>query len=49
MEIWRVSKEFEFESRDLEERLIAQMLFSRTFISSVVTIYDSYYKKVQAK
>lgn len=45
MEIWRVSKEFEFESRDLEERLIAQMLFSRTFISSVVTIYDSYYKK----
>ncbi len=45
MEMWRVSKEFSFESRDLEERLIAQMLFSRTFISSVATIYDSYYKK----
>lgn len=45
LEIWRISKEFSFESRDLEERLIAQMLFSRTFVSSVSTIYDAYYKK----
>lgn len=45
MEMWRVSKEFSFESRDLEERLIAQMLFSRTNISSISTIYESYYKK----
>lgn len=45
MEMWRVSKEFEFESRELEERIIAQMLFSRTNVSSICTIYDSYYKK----
>lgn len=49
MEMWRVSKEFSFESRDLEERLIAQMLFSRTNITSISTIYDSYYKKGTVK
>lgn len=49
MEMWRVSKEFSFESRDLEERLIAQMLFSRTNIASISTIYDSYYKKGAVK
>lgn len=45
MEIWRASKEFSYESRDLEERLIVQMLFSRTYLSSVAAIYDSYYRK----
>lgn len=45
MEMWRISKEFAFESRDLEERIIAQMLFSRAGISSISTIYDSYYRK----
>lgn len=49
MEIWRISKEFSFESRDLEERLIAQMLFSRTGITSISTIYDSYYRKGTTK
>lgn len=43
-ELWRVSKEFHIESRELEERLIVQMLFSRSLISSISTIYDSYYK-----
>lgn len=45
LEMWRVSKEFSFESRDLEERLIAQMLFSRTLVSSICVVYDSYYEK----
>lgn len=45
MELWRVSKEFAIESRDLEERIIAQILFTRTNISSISTIYNSYYKK----
>ena len=45
IEVWRVSKEFDFESRDMEERLIAQMLFARTLISSISVVYDSYYKK----
>lgn len=45
MELWRISKEFSMESRELEERIIAQMLFTRTSISSISTIYESYYKK----
>lgn len=45
LEIWRISKEFALESRELEERLIAQMLFARTLISSISVVYDSYYKK----
>lgn len=45
LELWRVSREFAIENRDLEERLIAQMLFSRTSISSIFVVYDSYYKK----
>lgn len=45
VEMWRVSKEFQFESRELEERIIVQILFTRSLISSISTIYDSYYKK----
>jgi hypothetical protein len=44
-ELWRVSKEFGIESRELEERIIVQMLFSRSLISSISTVYDSYYRK----
>ncbi|MBQ3544953.1 MAG: hypothetical protein IJA34_08220 [Lachnospiraceae bacterium] len=49
MELWRISKDFSIESRDLEERIIAQMLFSRTNVSSISVIYDSYYRKGSLK
>lgn len=45
VEMWRAGREFNIESRDLEERIIVQMLFSRSLLSSISTIYDSYYKK----
>lgn len=45
LELWRVSKEYSVEDRDLEERLIAQMLFSRTGVASICQVYDSYYTK----
>lgn len=45
MELWRVSKEYVNELRELEERIIAQMLFTRTHLGSMTTIYESYYKK----
>lgn len=44
-ELWRISREFSIENRDLEERLIAQMLFTRTGLSSICVVYDSYYRK----
>lgn len=45
MELWRVAKEYGIETRELEERMIAQMLFTRNHLGSIVTIYESYYKK----
>ena len=45
MELWRVAKEYGNDTRELEERMIAQMLFTRTHLGSIVTIFESYYKK----
>ena len=45
LELWRISKEFSMENRDLEERIIAQMLFTRSDLKSICVVYDSYYKK----
>lgn len=45
LELWRISKEYGVAERDLEERLIAQMLFSRAGLSSICQVYDSYYTK----
>ena len=44
LELFRVSKEFDIEDRDLEERIIAQMLFSRSSIESICVVYESYYR-----
>lgn len=45
LELWRISRDYSYESRELEERIISQILFSRTHIGSMVTVYESYYKK----
>ena len=45
LELWRISKEFSIENRDLEEKIIAQMLFTRTGLSNICSVYDSYYRK----
>ena len=45
LDLWRVSKEFDTEDKDLEERMIAQMLFSRASIENICSVYDSYKKK----
>lgn len=45
IELWKIAKDFAFESRELEERLIAQILFSRTHTGYLVKIFDSYEEK----
>lgn len=45
MELWRVAKEYGNDTRELEERMIAQMLFTGMHLGSITTIYESYYKK----
>lgn len=43
LDIWRACREFEYSDREYEERLLAQMLFTRTQLSSITDVYDSYY------
>jgi len=45
LDIWMAANEYEFESRELEEKLIAQMLFSKAYISNMDMVYSSYYKR----
>lgn len=45
IEIWKAGIDYSVESRDLEERLIAQILFSRAHTGYLVDIFDSYEKK----
>lgn len=45
IELWKVAKNFSFESRELEERLIAQILFGKSKIGYLIKLYDSYMLK----
>ncbi|MBQ4067804.1 MAG: hypothetical protein IJC76_00990 [Lachnospiraceae bacterium] len=45
IELWKTAKNFSFESRELEERLIAQILFGKSKIGYLVKLYDSYLSK----
>lgn len=42
IELWNTSKNFSFESRELEERLIAQILFGKSKFGHMIKIFDSY-------
>lgn len=42
IELWKAAKNAELPVRALEERLIAQMLFTRTHLKSIAVIFDSY-------
>lgn len=42
-DIWKACKAFEYNDREFEERLLAQMLFTRTRLGSITDVYDSYY------
>ncbi len=43
--LWEANKDFEFENRQLEERLIRQIIFTRTYQSNLFEVFESYYKK----
>ncbi len=44
LDIWKACRDFEIADREFEERLLAQMLFTRTQLSSISDVYDSYYE-----
>jgi len=46
VKIWEASNSFSFPSREIEERLLCQMLFSGTYLGRCIgNVYDSYYEK----
>lgn len=45
MEIWKAQKGFECESRELEENLLAILLYTRSLSKSRFLIYQSYFQK----
>ena len=44
LDIWKAAKSFDYSDREYEERLLAQMLFTGTQMSSIVKVYNSYYE-----
>lgn len=45
LHIWDAGNDFSFQSRELEERLLGQMLFTGIYLGSIGKVYDSYFKK----
>ncbi len=45
LEIWKASVDFNYESREIEERLIAQILFSGEYALNLGSVYESYCRK----
>lgn len=43
--IWKAASDFQCEERELEERIVVQMLFSGAYVGKIQGIYDSYFKK----
>ena len=43
LDIWRIGREYGCSDREFEERIIAQILFTRTHLSSIADVFDSYY------
>lgn len=44
-QIWMAATGFEIDSTDMEERLLAQMLFAQSYITNSLSVFLSYYKK----
>lgn len=44
--IWRAATEFDIETRELEERILSQMLYTRAFVGERDEIFESYKKHV---
>ena len=47
--LWRVADGFELRGKDLEERLLAQMLFADSYITGSHKVFVSYYQGGQNK
>lgn len=46
LNIWKAAKDFRCEMRELEEKIIVQMLFTGAYVSRIDEIYASYERKI---
>lgn len=46
LNIWKASKDFHCDLKELEEKIIVQMLFTGAYVSRIDEIYDSYEQKI---
>lgn len=44
-ELWKIATDFEIETKELEERLLAQMLFTDNLSMNVLPLFISYYRR----
>lgn len=44
-ELWEAASGFEMDTTDLEERLLAQMLFAESYLTNSFSVFLNYYKK----
>lgn len=44
--LWRASKDFDLDTKELEERLISQMLFSESYVKDSFEVFNSYYHNI---
>lgn len=49
LNIWKAAKDFCCDKRELEEKIIVQMLFTGAYVSRIDEIYDSYEQKIPNK
>ena len=43
-EVWKAARTMELDTLDLEERLLGQMLFAESYISSAKVVFNNYYR-----
>ncbi len=48
-EIWKAARTYELDTLELEERLLAQMLFAESYISNAKAVFTSYYRSGKNK
>lgn len=44
-DLWKASKDFTSDCRELEERLVVQVIFTRSYLSNIMDVYRSYLDK----
>ena len=45
LKLWSAAREFIIDTSELEERLIVQMLFAEVYISRVIDVFETYYRR----